>query len=110
MITLRPYQITAADKVMEAIAARQRLLVVSPGGSGKTVMIAEVARRLAEVGKRTLIVSHRREIVKQTRPTVCVVEGLFYAQNLQTALIMGMMAYRGEKTAKFDAVKEEIVV
>jgi len=30
-----------------------------------------------------------REVVKQQRPTVCVVEGLFYAQNLQTALTMG---------------------
>jgi crossover junction endodeoxyribonuclease RuvC len=30
----------------------------------------------------------RTEIEKH-RPTVCVVEGLFYAQNLQTALIMG---------------------
>jgi crossover junction endodeoxyribonuclease RuvC len=27
--------------------------------------------------------------VKQYRPTVCVVEGLFFAQNLQTALLMG---------------------
>jgi crossover junction endodeoxyribonuclease RuvC len=30
-----------------------------------------------------------RDILKTHRPTVCVVEGLFYAQNLQTALIMG---------------------
>jgi crossover junction endodeoxyribonuclease RuvC len=30
-----------------------------------------------------------REIVERYRPDVCVVEGLFYAQNLQTALIMG---------------------
>ncbi|HZT21650.1 MAG TPA: crossover junction endodeoxyribonuclease RuvC, partial [Verrucomicrobiae bacterium] len=30
-----------------------------------------------------------REILERHRPTVCVVEGLFYAQNLQTALIMG---------------------
>jgi crossover junction endodeoxyribonuclease RuvC len=30
-----------------------------------------------------------REVLKQHRPSVCVVEGLFYAQNLQTALIMG---------------------
>lgn len=30
-----------------------------------------------------------RDVVKQYRPTVCAVEGLFYAQNLQTALIMG---------------------
>ena len=30
-----------------------------------------------------------REIVKCHSPTVCAIEGLFYAQNLQTALIMG---------------------
>jgi crossover junction endodeoxyribonuclease RuvC len=30
-----------------------------------------------------------RDVVRQYQPSVCVVEGLFYAQNLQTALIMG---------------------
>ena len=30
-----------------------------------------------------------REVVRAHKPAVCVVEGLFYAQNLQTALIMG---------------------
>ncbi|HTL18879.1 MAG TPA: crossover junction endodeoxyribonuclease RuvC [Patescibacteria group bacterium] len=30
-----------------------------------------------------------REVLKRHQPEVCVVEGLFYAQNLQTALIMG---------------------
>jgi crossover junction endodeoxyribonuclease RuvC len=30
-----------------------------------------------------------RRVIEAHRPTVCVVEGLFYAQNLQTALIMG---------------------
>ena len=30
-----------------------------------------------------------RETIRAFQPTVCVVEGLFYAQNLQTALIMG---------------------
>jgi crossover junction endodeoxyribonuclease RuvC len=30
-----------------------------------------------------------REVAQQRQPSVCVVEGLFYAQNLQTALIMG---------------------
>ena len=30
-----------------------------------------------------------REVVKEHAPTVCVVEGLFFAQNLKTALIMG---------------------
>jgi crossover junction endodeoxyribonuclease RuvC len=30
-----------------------------------------------------------REVLREHQPTVCVVEGLFYAQNLQTAIIMG---------------------
>jgi crossover junction endodeoxyribonuclease RuvC len=35
------------------------------------------------------IVQRLREVLQQHRPAVCVVEGLFYAQNLQTAIIMG---------------------
>lgn len=30
-----------------------------------------------------------RDVVRQHAPTVCVVEGIFYAQNLKTAIIMG---------------------
>lgn len=35
------------------------------------------------------IVETLREVVREHRPAVGVVEGLFYAQNLQTALVMG---------------------
>ena len=35
------------------------------------------------------IVETLRGVLKQHHPTVCVVEGLFYAQNLQTAIVMG---------------------
>jgi crossover junction endodeoxyribonuclease RuvC len=30
-----------------------------------------------------------RDLIQQHRPTVCVIEGLFFAQNLKTALVMG---------------------
>jgi crossover junction endodeoxyribonuclease RuvC len=30
-----------------------------------------------------------RNVIRRHQPTVCVIEGLFYAQNLQTALTMG---------------------
>jgi crossover junction endodeoxyribonuclease RuvC len=30
-----------------------------------------------------------REVIRRHRPTVCVCEGLFFAQNIKTALIMG---------------------
>jgi crossover junction endodeoxyribonuclease RuvC len=40
---------------------------------------------------RCLVRIHQgiRDAIKEHRPTGCVLEGLFYAQNLQTALIMG---------------------
>jgi crossover junction endodeoxyribonuclease RuvC len=30
-----------------------------------------------------------RDVLREHHPTLCIVEGLFYAQNLQTALVMG---------------------
>jgi crossover junction endodeoxyribonuclease RuvC len=35
------------------------------------------------------IVQCLREVLRQQQPAVCVVEGIFYAQNLQTAIVMG---------------------
>jgi len=43
----------------------------------------EHSRRLAR------IVQTLRDVLKEHRPTVCVVEGIFFAQNLRTAIIMG---------------------
>jgi crossover junction endodeoxyribonuclease RuvC len=35
------------------------------------------------------IVQTLRDVLREHQPTICVVEGLFFAQNLQTALVMG---------------------
>ncbi len=35
------------------------------------------------------IVETLRDVLKQHQPAICVVEGIFYVQNLQTAIIMG---------------------
>jgi crossover junction endodeoxyribonuclease RuvC len=35
------------------------------------------------------VLTNLREAIVQYKPTACAIEGLFYAQNLQTALIMG---------------------
>ena len=43
----------------------------------------ERSRCLAQIAQNI------RSVLKQHQPQACVVEGLFYAQNLQTALIMG---------------------
>jgi crossover junction endodeoxyribonuclease RuvC len=51
-------------------------VVACPAGWERSRCLAQIARVL-------------REVLQQCQPTVCVVESLFYAQNLQTALIMG---------------------
>jgi len=61
---LRPYQIKATRRALKA-SDEAKVLVVSPGGSGKTAMIASLVRRLKWAGKRVLVVAHRREIIDQ---------------------------------------------
>lgn len=51
-------------------------VVNCPAGWPRSRCLAQIAARI-------------RDVIRQHQPTVCVVEGLFYAQNLQTALIMG---------------------
>ena len=62
--------------------ARPTLLVLAQG-SIKAGARWERSRCLLQI-TQTL-----RAVLLEHRPTVCVVEGLFYAQNFQTALIMG---------------------
>ena len=50
--------------------------VACPAGWERSRCLAKIAQTL-------------REVLKAHQPRVCIVEGLFYAQNLQTALIMG---------------------
>jgi crossover junction endodeoxyribonuclease RuvC len=50
--------------------------IVCPAGWEHSRCLARIAQTL-------------REVVARHRPTVCAIEGLFFAQNLQTALIMG---------------------
>jgi DNA repair protein RadD len=62
------YQKEAVRLVWEALGAGRRALVVSPGGSGKTVMIAQqTADALKRGASRVLVVSHRKEIIDQTQ-------------------------------------------
>ena len=64
---LRPYQ----QKLIEDLIAihsiaepTEKLLAVSPTGSGKTVVMAALTKQM---GMNTLVVSHRGEIVSQNR-------------------------------------------
>jgi superfamily II DNA or RNA helicase len=64
----RAYQTEAVGTVVERVTGdpRSRVLLVSPGGSGKTLMIAMLVERFRDAGRRVLVLSHRRELVLQT--------------------------------------------
>lgn len=66
MITLRPHQIDAADAVEGAWRAGiKRPLVDACVSAGKSLTMAELARREIDRGGRVLIGAHTRELVEQ---------------------------------------------
>ena len=64
-MNLRPYQRTASDSVFTAWADSVSALAVMPTGTGKTVLAADVARRVFP--KRTMFLAHRKELIYQAR-------------------------------------------
>ena len=63
---LRPYQVEAVESVFrEWEQGRKRTLLVQATGTGKTICFAEVVRRVASRGGRSLILAHRGELLEQ---------------------------------------------
>ena len=64
---LRDYQEAAIDALQKSYSSRKRApLFVCATGSGKTVILAEIAKRLERRGTRSCILVHRQELVEQT--------------------------------------------
>lgn len=71
MLELYDYQTGIIDRLRSGIRAGFRSpLVVSPTGSGKTVMFAWLAGALMAGRKRTVILNHRKEIADQIHDTL----------------------------------------
>lgn len=66
MSELRDYQKDDIARINAALDAGIKVLYVLPTGGGKTVVAANIVERYAEAGHRILILTHRREILKQT--------------------------------------------
>lgn len=60
---LRDYQLSFNDKVMQAFRTYSKVLGVAPTGSGKTVMFADLAKRI--LPRKSLILAHRDELIDQ---------------------------------------------
>ena len=66
-LTLRPYQSQAISDLRLAYrdGARAPLLVL-PTGGGKTIVMAEILRGIADRGRSAIVLVHRRELIAQT--------------------------------------------
>lgn len=65
-LTLRPYQAAAIEAAREKIrAGRRRIVVVSPTGSGKTVLASFMIRSAVERSQRIMFLAHRKELITQ---------------------------------------------
>ena len=69
---LRDYQIDICSRVSEAFEHHRSVMVQMPTGTGKTVVLAELVKRLKmkNEGLKILIVAHRRELVGQIKATI----------------------------------------
>jgi DNA repair protein RadD len=75
MTDLRDYQAAAVENL--EIASNP--LFVAPTGSGKTIIATAIIERAVERGERVLMLTHRREILKQTSLKMAVEHGLIQA-------------------------------
>ena len=71
---LRPYQSTASDAIFSEWQKHDSTLVVLPTGGGKTVLFADVIRRVFP--RRALVLAHREELIFQARDKIQRVTGL----------------------------------
>ena len=71
MISLYPFQDKLVNQLRGAIRkGHKRILLVSPTGSGKTVMFAYLVSRMASKGVRSNIMAHRQELTAQIGSTL----------------------------------------
>lgn len=73
---MRPYQTAACDGIFDVFTRKRSALAVLPTGLGKTVLFAEVIRKMAEQGKRAMVLAHREELITQAADKIGRVTGL----------------------------------
>jgi len=107
---LRDYQELAVNEVRKSFASGYKSpVLVSPTGSGKTVMFCYIAQQAALKGNRILILVHRQELLDQTSralaamdlPFAQIAAGRTYDPNIPIVVAsVGALARRLDKVAK----------
>ena len=101
-MALRPYQrqaVEAVEREWWGAEKRRSTILVMATGTGKTVVMATLAKRAVEAGGRVLLLAHRGELLEQARDK-------FRSLGLETALEKaGDKAWRGEASAVIGSVQ-----
>src|SRR3954447_24252646 len=71
---LRDYQQKCSDSVIAEFEKLSSTLVVMPTGSGKTVLFADIIRRMQP--KRAIVLAHRSELIFQAKERIEATTGL----------------------------------
>lgn len=67
---LRGYQQELIDRIRQSLASgHHHIIVQSPPRTGKTVVMAEIARRTTDKGNRACFIIHRKEVLDQAKAT-----------------------------------------
>lgn len=86
MFKLRDYQQETVDNIYQSMKqGNRRIIVQQPPRTGKTVIMAEIARKTTSKGNRIMFIIHRKEVLAQAKVT-------FEQQNVNMNLAtMGMI-------------------
>ena len=70
MIQLRDYQKQAKTNIRNSfLQKKQRVILQLPTGSGKTVIFTDIAKSVSELGKKAIVFTDRKELLKQAGGT-----------------------------------------
>jgi DNA repair protein RadD len=85
MFELRPYQQDAASATWEYLHSGRAGLIVCPTGAGKSLLIADIAKRVVDTGGRVGVFTHVRELVKQNHDQFVRMVGAFAPAGIYSA-------------------------
>jgi superfamily II DNA or RNA helicase len=100
LVRLRPYQCDAIEASEQAfVAGHRRVLIVSPTGTGKTVIFNEVIRMRVARDERVLLLAHREELIRQAATKLYAATGIVAAVEM-AELKEGRSAARARASAR----------